>query len=140
MCAPVPGELWAQLVPAKGHALASAAALMSCCAVQVPTRPSLVGTVARLLQEQGRAAGSRSCGVCQLCLCAAPGWGGEGEGAGGLALETEHHVCLSLEADLGLFCGAAVPSEKQTSAPLEQISSSQPHWKTSDWPAWVGVL
>lgn len=58
MRAPVLGELWAQVVPPKGHALAFAAALMSRCAVQVPTRPSLVGTVARLLQEQGQAAGS----------------------------------------------------------------------------------
>lgn len=44
-----------------------------------------------------------------------------------------------MEADLGLFVGQLFP-RKQTSAPLEQISSSQPHWKTHDWPARVGVL
>ena len=61
---PVPGELQAQVVPPKGHTLVFAGALKSCCSVQGPTRPSLVGIAARLLQKKGWAVGSGGCGVC----------------------------------------------------------------------------
>lgn len=85
-------NLWAQVVPPKGHhALAFAGALVPCCAVQVP-RPSLVGTVARLVT--GSRAGLRAleaelCASFVSALHQAEGRGGgagAGGGAGGLAL------------------------------------------------------
>lgn len=129
---PVPGELWAQVVPPKGHALVFAGALMSCCSVQGPTRPSLVGTAAHLLQKQGGPWALEAVVCASFVSVPSTRLGRRRGGAGGTVLETKPSiVCLPvLEANLGLFPGAAIPSEKQTSAPLGQISSSQPHWKT----------
>lgn len=104
----------------------------SCRAAQLRSPQTFLGwPVARLVTGAGP-----GCGLSKLrCVpalslrCTRPG--GEGGGAGGPALEMKPSImCLPVHGGgFGPVCGAAIPSEKQTSAPLEQISSSQPHWK-----------
>lgn len=144
MHVPVPGELWAQVVPPKGHVLVFAGALMSCCSVQGPTRPSLVGTAARLLQKQGGPWALEAVVCASFVSVPSTRLGRRRGGAGGTVLETKPSiVCFPVRGgELGLVSWGSYSLRKANlsptwtdflfSAPLENPVTGLPGWTFCD--------